>query len=190
MGRITVVEYMNNSGKWESSLILLREILLGSGMQETIKWGMPVYMWQGRNIVGMVAFKSYAGLWFYQGVFLKDELKYLVAAEDDTKALRQWRFQSVEEIRDRVEEIIEYVEEAIENQKKGREVKPDYHKPILIPEELQIAFSNDPGLREAYNKLSKSLKRQYTQHISRAKQSATREKRLKQVIHLIRKGRH
>jgi uncharacterized protein YdeI (YjbR/CyaY-like superfamily) len=189
MGKITVVEYISNSGKWESSLILLRELLLDSGLQETVKWGMPVYTWNGKNIVGMVAFKGYAGLWFYQGVFLEDKNKYLVAAEDDTRAQRQWRFRSVDEIRERIEDIINYVNEAIENQQQGKEIKPDFNKPILIPEELQIEFSNSPGLREAFDSLSKSLKRQYTQHINRAKQTATRERRLKQVIQWIRAGR-
>jgi uncharacterized protein YdeI (YjbR/CyaY-like superfamily) len=187
MGKISVVEYILKSGSWESSLNLLREILLDSGMDETVKWGMPVYTWNGKNIVGMVAFKKYVGLWFYQGVFLNDKHKFLLAAEDDTRGLRQWRFQSEDEIRDRIEHIIEYLEEAIENQKMGKEIKPDLHKPILVPEELQIEFSNDPWLRGAFDALSKSMKRQYTQHINRAKQPETRERRLKQVIRLIKK---
>jgi len=188
MGKITVVEYISNSGKWESSLILLREILLGSGLDETVKWGMPVYTLNGKNIVGLVAFKSYTGLWFYQGVFLRDEQNYLVAAENDTRGLRQWRFQSVDEIREKIEGIIAYVEEAVENQKKGKEIKPDFNRPIVIPEELQIELANDRGLREAFNSLSKSLKRQYTQHINWAAQPSTRERRLKKIIQLIRKG--
>jgi uncharacterized protein YdeI (YjbR/CyaY-like superfamily) len=189
MSKTTVVEYILKSGRWESSLNLLREILIDSELEETVKWGMPVYTWRGKNIVGMVAFKKYVGLWFYQGVFLRDPHNFLVAAEEDTRGQRQWRFQSVEEIRDKVQYIIEYVEEALQNQKKGKEVKPDFNKPIRIPEELQIEFSNDPWLQEAFNALSKSLKRQYTQHIHRAKQPATRERRLKKVIQLIKAGR-
>jgi uncharacterized protein YdeI (YjbR/CyaY-like superfamily) len=189
MAQTTVVEYIVNSGRWESSLNLLREILLGSELEETVKWGMPVYTWEGKNIVGMVAFKKYVGLWFYQGVFLRDKQKFLVAAENDTRGLRQWRFHSEVEIRDRIQDIIAYVEEALQNQKKGKEIKPDFNKPIIIPDELKIEFSNDPWLRDAFNALSKSRQRQYTQEINRAKQAATRERRLKKVIQLIKAGR-
>jgi uncharacterized protein YdeI (YjbR/CyaY-like superfamily) len=187
MGNITVDEYILKSGKWESSLILLREILLSTGLEETVKWNMPVYTWEEKNIIGMVAFKKYAGLWFYQGVFLTDPGGFIVAAEDETRAQRQWRFRSAEEIREHIDDLVEYIEEAIENQKQGKEIKPDFNKPVIIPEELQSAFSNEPGLLEAFNSLSKSQKRQYTQHINQAKQLTTRERRLRKVIQLIRR---
>jgi len=188
MKKTTVVEYILNSGHWESSLILLREILLDSGLEETVKWSMPVYTLKGKNIVGMVAFKKYVGLWFYQGVFLSDKKKLLLAADNESRAMRQWRFQSVEDIRDQVENIVLYIEEAIENQKQGKEIKPDYNKPIIIPEELEIAFSNDPGLKSAFDALSKSMRRQYAHYIDQAKQTATRERRLRKVMDLIRQA--
>ncbi len=68
-------------------------------MKETIKWGAPVYTLDYKNIVGLGAFKSYVGLWFFQGALLNDEKKKLInAQEDKTKALRQWRFNSVKKI--------------------------------------------------------------------------------------------
>jgi len=188
MKKVTVDEYILKSGHWESSLNLLREILGDSGLEETVKWSMPVYTHSGKNVVGMVAFKKYVGLWFYQGVFLRDKKKLLVTAEDDTKAQRQMRFQSLEEIMDSVEDIIEYVDEAIKNQKQGKELKPNLNQPIIIPDELEIAFSNDAALREAFNSLSKTLRRQYAQHINRAKQASTRESRLKKIITLIKQS--
>jgi uncharacterized protein YdeI (YjbR/CyaY-like superfamily) len=84
-------------------LIVMREILCSTELKETIKWGTPVYTINDKNIVGLGSFKSYVGLWFYQGVFLKDEAGVLInATEGITKAMRQWRFNSVEEIDDRL----------------------------------------------------------------------------------------
>ncbi|MBT8384363.1 MAG: DUF1801 domain-containing protein, partial [Bacteroidia bacterium] len=45
----------------------LRDIILSTGLIETIKWGMPTYTLQNKNIVGMSAFKSHCGIWFFQG---------------------------------------------------------------------------------------------------------------------------
>ena len=89
----TVEDYIAGNGEWTEALEKLRSILLDTEMEETVKWGAPVYTIDGKNVVGIGAFKSYVGLWFFQGVFLKDKEKVLVnAQEGKTKALRQWRF--------------------------------------------------------------------------------------------------
>ena len=55
---------------------------------ETIKWGVPVYTLNDKNVLGMGAFKSYVGIWFFQGAFLDDPQKKLInAQEGKTKAL-------------------------------------------------------------------------------------------------------
>ena len=186
MNKITVDEFILNSGQWEAGLILLREILLDSGLEETVKWNMPVYTWKEKNIVGIAAYKYFFGLIFYQGALLKDELNLLHEPENsNSRILRQCRFQSAEEVRDKIEGIILYVEEAIENQKLGKEIKPDFNKPIIIPDELQQALDNDAGLKRMFNLLSKSKQREYAYYISQAKMPETRERRLKKIIALM-----
>lgn len=186
---VSTDEYILNSGKWEEAMILLREIMLDSGLEECIKWNMPVYTLNGKNVAGIVAFKTYAGIWFYQGVFLKDKHKLLYAADDGTGAVRQWRFKDVEQIRDRIEDIIEYLEEAIQNMRLGKIQKPNLNKPIPVPDELKQAFKDDPMLKKAYIVLSKSKRRDYGRYIEQAKLQETRNRRLKRVIELIREGR-
>lgn len=189
MNRVSVDEYILNSGKWEDSLILLREIALDSGLDETVKWGMPVYTLDGKNVVGIVAFKSYSGIWFYQGVFLKDIRKVLFAADDGTGAVRQWRFKDVDQIRDEIEDIIGYIEEAIQNMREGKIQKPNLNKPIPLPEELKEALDDDPHLKQAYLVFSKSKRREFGRYIDQAKMQETRGRRLKRVVEMIREGR-
>ena len=60
-----------------------------------------------------MAFKSYFGLWFHQGVTLKDEASVLINAQErKTKALRQWRMTSVKDIKPAI--VKRYLKEAIE----------------------------------------------------------------------------
>jgi len=68
-------EFISKQTHWKSTLNLLREIILSTGLEETIKWGIPVYTYDKKNIVGIGSFKSYAGLWFFQGALLKDANK-------------------------------------------------------------------------------------------------------------------
>jgi uncharacterized protein YdeI (YjbR/CyaY-like superfamily) len=109
----SVEEYTTSGGEWKESLGLLREVCASTILEETIKWGMPVYALKGKNVAGFSAFKSWAGIWFFQGVFLKDEKGVLInAQEGTTKGLRQWRFKSAGEIRSHRDTILAYLEEA------------------------------------------------------------------------------
>ncbi|NJO87983.1 MAG: DUF1801 domain-containing protein, partial [Chloroflexia bacterium] len=93
----SIEEYIENNPQWGKELTQLISIVRETGLEETIKWGAPTYTFNGKNIVGLGAFKSYVGLWFHQGALLADPEKKLInAQEGTTKALRQWRFNSME----------------------------------------------------------------------------------------------
>ena len=180
----TVNEYILNTPFGKEILIVLREILLSTELQETVKWGGPVYTINDKNVVGIGAFKSYAGLWFYQGVFLKDEVGVLInATEGVTKALRQWQFTSVDEINDEL--VLKYINEAIQNQKEGKELKPDRNKPIVIPEELKLALAEDSELESCFNRFTPGKKREFAEYVASAKLAETRFARVQKVIPMI-----
>ena len=115
----SVDEYFEVNSQWSEELLVLREIILSTEVDETMKWNAPVYTINGKNVIGLGAFKNHFGVWFFNGVFLKDEKNLLLnAQEGKTKALRQMRFKSFDEIDSKV--VLAYVKEAIENQKLER----------------------------------------------------------------------
>jgi len=185
----SVEEYITSGGDWKESLALFRKLFQSTILEETVKWGMPVYTLNNKNVAGFSAFKSWCGIWFYQGVFLKDEEGVLInAQEGTTKALRQWRFKSTQEIKNHQDAILAYLEEAIRNQEKGKEIKPDRNMPLEIPVELERAFSQDPALKDIFNLLSLSKRREYAEHVGSAKREETRQQRLEKVIPMIFEG--
>ena len=180
---MTVEEYIDKHHQYSDILKKLRNLILKCNLQENIKWGAPVYSYNGKNIVGIGAFKSYAGLWFFQGALLKDKNSVLVnAQEGKTSALRQWRFTEFKELQD--SSIVEYIKEAIANQKAGKEIKPK-KKPLVIPELLNEAMASDSELAEAFEGLSLSCKREYAEYISEAKKEETKLNRLKKIKPMI-----
>jgi uncharacterized protein YdeI (YjbR/CyaY-like superfamily) len=190
MNKVTVDEYILNSGSWQPALNMLRELMLALEMEETVKWGTPVYCINGRNVVGMASFKSYTGLWFYHGVFLEDRHnRLLTASGDDTRGLRQWRFQSADEIEADLDLVIAYIREAIGNAKAGKEIKPQHNKPFALPPELKEAIAADADLKKSFDLLSYSKRRDFSRYIDQAKRPVTRQKRLEKCIPLIREGR-
>lgn len=180
----TADEYILNAPNGKEILIVLREIIRSTELKETVKWGGPVYTLNDKNVVGLGSFKSYTGFWFYQGAFLKDEAGVLInATEGITKALRQWRFSSVEEIDDEL--ILKYVNEAIQNQKEGKEMKPDRNNPVIIPEELSTIFNEDEELENCFNRFTSGRQKEFTNYISEAKTVEKRQARIQKIIPLI-----
>ena len=184
-----VDDYIAGAGGWQEALILLRQIFQSTELKETVKWGMPVYTMNNKNVAGFSSFKSWTGIWFYQGVFLKDPAGVLInAQEGTTRGLRQWRFTSAREIKDQKETILAYIKEAIRNQEQGKEIRPDRKKALEIPRELELAFSKDPALKDSFDALSPYRKKEYAEHVASAKRDETRQKRLELIIPMILDG--
>lgn len=185
----SVEAYIDAGGKWIESLVLMQEIFLETELEESVKWGMPVYTLNNRNVAGFSAFKAWTGIWFFQGVFLSDPEKKLInAQEGTTKALRQWRFSSAEEIRANRKTILTYLEEAIQNQRDGKEVKPDRKKPLDIPAELEEVLSKNIALKDSFEALTLTNRRDFAEFIRNAKREETRLNRLKKIIPMILNG--
>ncbi|XMO85521.1 YdeI/OmpD-associated family protein [Algibacter sp. AS12] len=189
----SVEEYIEEHSNFSEALTLLRTLILTTEVDEAIKWNAPTYMVNGKNVLGLGAFKNHFGIWFFNGVFLKDTHNLLVyAQENKTKALRQMRFDSIEAIDKN--KVLAYVKEAIENQKLGKEIKATRttKKDITIPLELKAKLDASPVLNDAFKNLTPSKQREYCEHIDTAKREATKQTRLEKIKPMIlnNKGLH
>lgn len=45
----------------------LRKVIQGPGIEETIKWGMPTFLHEGKIVCGIAGFKAHCALWFWKG---------------------------------------------------------------------------------------------------------------------------
>lgn len=181
--------YVMKHEKWAKELSLLRETMVRLGLEETLKWGAPVYVQDGKNVVGLAGFKNHMALWFFHGSLLLDsENKLLNAQEGKTTAMRQWRFFNFEEIANNLELVERYIKEAMDNSSKGKQVKPNRNKPLIIPEELNVMLQEDVLLKIKFDSLSLSKRRDYAEHISDAKRAQTKQSRLDKILPMIMEG--
>lgn len=183
----SVEGFIEKQTAWKEPLLKFREILLATELEETVKWGQPVYALDGKNVLGIGAFKAYVGIWFYQGTFLQDPKGVLInAQEGKTKAMRQLRFSSIESVD--YELVKAYVNEAIANQKAGKEIKADTKKALVIPKELQDALDKNNKLEAHFQQFTKGKQREFTDYISEAKREETRLNRIEKIIPMIMGG--
>lgn len=95
----SVTDYIDQLTKWKREVILLRELCIEAGLEEGLKWSIPTYMVNKKNVLAIAAFQNYVGIWFFNGVFLKDPYKKLINAKaGTTKGQLQWRFTTTDEI--------------------------------------------------------------------------------------------
>src|SRR5260370_30054844 len=114
--------YFRKAKEWEEELEQLRMIVLDCGLTEELKWGVPCYAFEKRNIVLIHGFKEYCALLFFKGALLNDANGILIQQTKNVQAGRQIRFTNVREIV-KMEPIFKpYFYEAIEEEKASLKV--------------------------------------------------------------------
>jgi uncharacterized protein YdeI (YjbR/CyaY-like superfamily) len=169
----------NKVNHWEEELAFLYSIIATTELQETTKWGGKVYTFNGKNVLGIGGFKSYFGVWFFNGVYLKDDAKVLVNAQEGvTKALRQWRFQSKETINEKL--LLDYIKESIENEKLGKTHKPE-KKVVVMCSFFKEQLNADKDLECAFYSFSPYKQKEFLEYINMAKQEKTKIARMEKI---------
>ncbi|MEI6948164.1 YdeI/OmpD-associated family protein [Paraflavisolibacter sp. H34] len=181
--------YFNNEGKWQEAINALRTIVLDCGLSEELKWGVPAYTFQGKNIVLIHDFKAYCALLFFKGALLQDAQGMLIQQTANVQAARQARFTGVREIEEQEALLKAFIYEAIEVEKAGLKVAFKKSTDLVFPEEFQWKLTEDPTLRAAFEALTPGRQRAYVLHFSAPKQSKTRVSRVEKCIPQILDGK-
>jgi len=56
--KTSVADIISEMKPWVDELMLLREIILSSGLNEEIKWGGPIYTLDGKNVLAIGGFRN------------------------------------------------------------------------------------------------------------------------------------
>src|SRR5438093_1452325 len=165
--------YFNKAKEWQDELELLRKIVLDCGLTEELKWGVPCYTFEKRNIVLIHVFKEYCALLFFKGALLNNANGILIQQTKNVQAARQVRFTNVRQIV-KMEPILKaYIYEAIEVEKAGLKVSFKKTSDFIIPEEFQNRLDKIPALKTAFYALTPGRQRAYIFYFSQPKQSKT-----------------
>lgn len=162
---------------WKEELVMLRHIVLECGLTEEVKWGVPCYTTENKNVVIVSAFKDYSALSFFKGALLKDPHKILIKQGKNSQSARIIKFTNTKQIDEQQEKLKAYILEAADNERKG--LKVEFSKsPEPVPEELNQEFDDNPELKKAFYELTPGRQRGYIIYFSQPKQSQTRFNRI------------
>lgn len=175
--------------RWTAELRALRSIVLSCGLTEELKWGVPCYTYQKKNVIIVSAFKENCVLSFIKGALLQDNHKLLEKPGKNSQSGRVIKFTGVAQITEREDVLKAYIFDAIEVEKSGKQVDFKAKNELKYPEELLTKFEEMPRLQKAFEALTPGHQRGYILHFTQPKQSKTRVSRIEKNVPKILNGK-
>ncbi len=181
-GNPQVTKVHGQAKAWVPEFAALRTLCLGSGLNESLKWGKACYDLDSSNVVLIQGFKAYCALLFMKGALLEDSAGVLVQQTPHVQAARQLRFASLTDIQRRRSMIRTYLRQAIAIQKSGATVRMKTVAEFDMPAEFKSRLDRSPRLAKAFKSLTPGRQRAYLLYFGSAKQSATRSARVEKHV--------
>ena len=156
-------------------------------IEETLKWGMPTFMYRGKILCGMAAFKQHASFGFWQ------HAQVLGEARSDGEGMGSFgKMTAVKDLpsKTRLAPLLRKAMKLIDQgapspaARKAGTRKP----PPVTPPELVAALEKNAAARKTYEGFSPTQQREYAEWIAEAKREDTRDKRLAQAIEWLAEG--
>lgn len=157
------------------------------GVEETMKWGMPHFLYRGM-LAGMASFKAHCTFGFWKGELI------VGGSEPERNAMGQFgRMTSIKDLPpDRT--FARYVKQAMKLNEEGVK-SPSRSKPRAEPKELVIppyftsAVKRSKEAWATFQAFPYSKKKEYVEWIAGAKTEETRERRLETAIEWMEEGK-
>jgi uncharacterized protein YdeI (YjbR/CyaY-like superfamily) len=181
--------FFDKANQWQKEFEKLRMLILDCGLTEELKWGVPCYTFEDRNIVLIHGFKEYCAMLFFKGALLNDAEGILIQQTENVQSARQARFTSLPQIVKMEATLKAYIYEAIEVERAGLKVKYKKTKDYKLPEEFQTKLDKMPALKTAFHELTPGRQKGYIFYFSQPKLSKTRASRVEKYLKQILKGK-
>ena len=161
-------------------------------VEETIKWGMPSFMYGGGILCGMAAFKAHASFGFWKHALVVGE----GAAGEAVERVGMGSFGKLVAVRDlpAKKQLVAYVKKAAALNAQGTKAAPARKapaRPAPVPTaEFAAALRKNKSAAAAFKAFPPSHQREYVEWVAEAKREDTRERRIAQAVEWIAEGKH
>ena len=161
-------------------------------VQETIKWGLPHFDYNGDNMCVAASYKNHCSFTFLKGELMTDPR---LKENKDLKPIQRF-LGKITKPADLPpdDEFIAMLKEAIQLNQKGIKIKrekseSDKPKVLETPDYLLAALASNPEAKEIFENKSNSFRKEYIVWITDAKTDETRQKRINEALEWIAEGK-
>lgn len=159
---------------------------------ETIKWGMPSFVYGGGILCGMAAFKAHASFGFWKHALVVGE----GGADEGGERVGMGSFGKLTAVRDLPpkKKLVAYVKKAAALNAQGVKAVPARKaasaKPAPVPTpEFAAALRRNKAAGIAFKAFPPSHQREYVDWIAEARREETRDRRIAQAVEWIAEGK-
>jgi uncharacterized protein YdeI (YjbR/CyaY-like superfamily) len=158
-------------------------------VEETLKWRSPSFLYRGRILCGMMAFKEHCTFGFWH----KDMKGVL--EKDGARADQAWgslgRLTSLADLPSD-EAMLRYIRTAARLNESGAPGRPRaVRKPtaLRVPADLAAALRKNKAAAATFRRFSPGRRREYVQWITEAKRDETRARRVATTLEWLAEGK-
>lgn len=157
--------------------------------EEAIKWSFPNFMYKGKILCSMSAFKAHCAFGFWLESEMKT-MKELTKGIEKNSMFTLGKITKIEDLPSKAQ-LKACIEEAMELTNMGVTIKKaaPSKTETEIPEAFQNALNQNEKAKVVFEKASTSFRKEYNLWIADAKTETTRNKRIDQAIEWISEGK-
>lgn len=157
--------------------------------EEAIKWGMPAFLYKGKILCSMAAFKAHATFGFWYGEMVTGGTDERMAAMGDLGKIT-----AVAELPEagimaawiaKAKQLIDDGVKPPHVEGRGKHPKPE----IAMVPAFQTALDGNAAARATWDAFPPSCRREYLEWINDAKREETREKRILTAVAQLAEGK-
>jgi uncharacterized protein YdeI (YjbR/CyaY-like superfamily) len=154
--------------------------------EETIKWGMPFFMYHG-NLCSMAAFKQHCAFGFWKGslLFPKEDPKRGTAMGQLGRVTSIREFPSGTRLRRLIRQAMQLNEDGVKPARSRHAAR----KPLSEPPDLTRALKGNAAARKTWERFAPGQRRDYVEWITEAKRDETRARRLATTLEWLAEGK-
>lgn len=144
--------------------------------EEALKWGVPYFVVDGKNAVGMAAFKKHASV---------------MVCSEETAGRGMGNFgklTSIDELPP-ADELKKQFRDSAEAVQSPKTSMPKPKPKIPMPDDFSSALAGAKGARKVWDGFTDAQRRDYLDWVTSAKREATREKRIATATEWIAEGK-
>jgi len=153
--------------------------------EEALKWRMPSFLYQGKILCGMAAFKQHCTFQFWHSEMNKaaDSRKRGEATGQLGKLTSLKDLPKATEFKKQIKQAMKLIDDGVKTSMKS--TKP----PFKMPADLTAALARNTKARSTFQGFPPSHQREYVEWITEAKRPETRAKRLATTLEWLTDGK-
>ncbi|QQP98808.1 YdeI/OmpD-associated family protein [Lysobacter enzymogenes] len=153
-------------------------------VQEAIKWGMPAFVYRGKILCGMAAFKQHASFNLWHGA-------HIAGLEPSKGSDAMGQFGALTALSDLPgrRELAAMLKQAMALTATGVKRPASVKPPPRAPADLAAALAAEPAARATFDAFPPSQQREYVEWVETAKREETRRARVAQAVEWMAQGK-